>query len=132
MTKYSVLFIIVSVLVVLNSCTVYKKSTVNTMENLRIMPDIRIFSIYTVYGDTITIDHSSKIITRISDYDIKFIDREGNVQTIPLNEISALLIREEDKVATTVLRVTGIVLTVALAVALVVGIFALMMVALSA
>lgn len=132
MKKYSGLLLIILSVLLVNSCTIYKKSAVSTRENLRNRQDIRIYAIYTVYGDTIAVDHDSKIITRISDYDIKFIDRSGNVQSIPMNEISGYLIREVNRPATTALKVTGIVVVVAASALVIGGIIYAMLVGLSA
>lgn len=132
MKKYSGLLFILIPVFLLSSCTIYKKSSVSTRENLRNRQDIRIYAVYTLYGDTIHIDHDSKIITRISDYDIKFIDRKGNVQSIPMSEISGYLIREVNRPATTALQVTGIVVVVTASALVLGGLIYAMLVALSA
>ena len=120
MSKYSIVFLLLAMMVSY-SCTVYRKTTVSGVENLRSQADIRIYAIYMVNGDTVTIDHNAQIITRITDNEIEFIDREGSVQSVPVDKISGLLIKEENPKVAGAIKVTKyvvIIMGVAAAVAL--------------
>lgn len=124
--RRKILIVVISVAMVLSlpGCTIYKYSFNLKPEEVKVHEDIRITAVYTIYGDTLLLDYNSILAVTLSNQEMVFYDKTGEIYSIPTKSVASVDIKYKNVRGSSALNITlQLLLILALSAILVLPLF---------